>query len=124
MSNYGVLVVECENSYQIIAEVSTRGEALEMAANYLDVAGPEHSCLAPDSFVINRRGAAGFFTVRELLSDEDVNEVGELQAGIKRLRKNLGFAQRSSYSRLLVEDYAAQLAKLEAREAALLGAAR
>ena len=92
MSNYGVLVVECEGSYQIVAEVSSRSEALEMAANYLSNAGPDQDCLAPESFVINRRGPRGWFTVREVLADQDVCEAQDLLAEIKRVERALRVA--------------------------------
>lgn len=87
MSNYGVLVVECEGSYQIIGEVSTRGEALEMAANYLSCAGPDQDCLAPEAFVVNRQGSNGWYTGREVLADQDVCSAQDLLARMKRLER-------------------------------------
>ena len=121
-SNYGVLVVECENSYQIVAEVSSRGEALEMAANYLDVASPEDDCLAPDSFIVNRRGAAGFYTVREVLSDEDVNEYGELLAAMRRTQRAITRVGHSSLPS--TQSMNMDVANYEARLAALASATK
>ena len=53
---YGILVVESEDGqYQIIGPVDSLSEAKEIAQNYLNH-GPESGCLAPDRFVIVRRG--------------------------------------------------------------------
>ena len=66
---YGILVAETEQgmgfpSYQIIGAVDSPDEARELANNYLAY-GPNNDCLAPDRFVINRRGDGGFYTRRE-----------------------------------------------------------
>ena len=64
---YGILVVESEDGqYQIIGPVDSVSEAKEIAENYT-VHGPDSGCLAPDRFVIVRRGQWGWYTRRELL---------------------------------------------------------
>jgi len=64
---YGILVVESEDGqYQIIGPVDSVAEAKEIAQNYT-VHGPDSDCLAPDRFVIVRRGQWGWYTRRELL---------------------------------------------------------
>jgi hypothetical protein len=115
MSNYGVLVVECDDSYQILGTADSRGEALEMASNYISVATPEDGCVPPDTFIVNRRDGNGFFTVREHLSDDDVNQAHKLLAAIRRIEKSrspLGFGV----------DALAQIENLKARLVVLGGA--
>ena len=70
---YGILVVEADvegigvwDHYQIIGPVDSITEAREIAHNYL-AHGPESDCLAPDRFVIHRRGHGGWYTVRETM---------------------------------------------------------
>ena len=64
--NYGILVAECEDIYQIIGAVDSKDEALELAREYERTADPDHDC-PPEVFVINRRDDAGRYTVREVL---------------------------------------------------------
>jgi hypothetical protein len=71
---YGILVVEADvegigvwDHYQIIGPVDSIDEAREIAQNYL-VNGPESGCLAPDRFVIHRRGPWGWYTIREVVN--------------------------------------------------------
>ena len=64
---YGILIAESEDGqYQIIGAVDSVADAKEIAQNYT-VHGPDSDCLAPDRFVIQRRGPGGWYTVRELL---------------------------------------------------------
>jgi hypothetical protein len=69
---YGILVAESDcalrtiGEYQIIGAVDSLEEAREIAQNYT-VHGPDSGCLAPDRFVIVRRGEWGWYTRRELL---------------------------------------------------------
>ena len=65
----GILVVECDDMYQIIGAVDSKDEALELAREYLPTANMEQDCL-PEAFVINRRDDAGRYTVREALNTE------------------------------------------------------
>lgn len=67
-----------------------------MAANYLTAAGPDQDCLAPESFVVNRRGAGGWFTVREVLADKDVTEAVALLAEIKQVERAIRVAAHRS----------------------------
>ena len=62
---YGILVAEDGNGlYQIIGSVWSLNEARELADEYI-AHGPEFDYLAPDRFIINRRGTIGGYTVRE-----------------------------------------------------------
>ena len=63
---YGIVVVECDDIYQIIGAVDSKGEALELAREYERTADPERDC-PPETFVINRRDDVGRYTVREML---------------------------------------------------------
>jgi len=69
---YGILVAESDcalrtiGEYQIIGAVDSLEEEREIAQNYT-VHGPDSGCLAPDRFVIVRRGEWGWYTRRELL---------------------------------------------------------
>lgn len=63
---YGILVVENGDSYQVIGEVSSHSEACELASNYERV-GADEDNLAPERFVINRRGKGGWYNVHEIL---------------------------------------------------------
>jgi len=64
---YGILAVEDEEGhYQIIGAVWSIAEARELVENYF-AHGADNGCIAPDSFVIHRRGPEGFYTVREPL---------------------------------------------------------
>jgi hypothetical protein len=96
MSNYGVLVVESGDAYQIIAEVSSRGEALEMAVNYLNHADPSADCLPPDTFVIQRRNFKGWFTIGEVLADEVVNSARDFLFEIAQLEKTQRLSGRGA----------------------------
>ena len=64
--NYGILVVECDDMYQIISTVDSKDEALELSREYERTADPERDC-PPEIFVINRRNDVGRYTVREVL---------------------------------------------------------
>jgi hypothetical protein len=64
--NYGILVVECDDMYQIIGAVDSKEEALELAREYERTADIERDC-PPESFVINRRDDVGRYTVLEVL---------------------------------------------------------
>ena len=64
--NYGILVVECDDMYQIISTVDSKDEALELAHEYGRTADPDRDC-PPDSFVINRCNEFGRYTIREVL---------------------------------------------------------
>ena len=64
--NFGILVVECDDMYQIIGAVDSKDEALELAREYERTADPDRDC-PPETFVINRRDGAGRYTVRETL---------------------------------------------------------
>jgi len=70
---YGILIAElddeswAQNSYQIIGDVDSIDEAREIARNYL-IHGPDSGCLAPDRFVIHRRGEWGWYTIREIVN--------------------------------------------------------
>ena len=62
-----ILMAEGENGqYQIvdIVDVSSPGEALEQAANYM-AHGPANGLLAPEQFILVRRDCNGHFTRRE-----------------------------------------------------------
>jgi hypothetical protein len=65
--NYGVLVVECDDMYQIIGLVDSKDEALELALEYERTADVDRDC-PPETFVINRRDDVGRYTVREVLN--------------------------------------------------------
>ena len=64
--NFGILVVECDDMYQIIGAVDSKDEALELAREYERTADPDRDC-PPETFVINRRDDVGRYTVREAL---------------------------------------------------------
>jgi hypothetical protein len=64
--NYGILVVECDELYQIIGAVDSKDEAFELAREYERTADPDRDC-PPGQFVINRRDHVGRYTVREML---------------------------------------------------------
>jgi hypothetical protein len=64
--NYGILVAECDDMYQIIGAVDSKDEALELARGYERTADPDRDC-PPETFVINRRDDVGRYTVREAL---------------------------------------------------------
>ena len=70
---YGILIAESDcalrtiDEYQIIGAVDSPEEARELAQNYL-ANGPDSSCLAPDRFVIHRRGEWGWYTIREIVN--------------------------------------------------------
>ena len=64
--SYGILVVESDSIYQIIGEVDSKEEALELAREYERTADIERDC-PPESFVINRRDDVGRYTVLEVL---------------------------------------------------------
>ena len=64
--NYGILVVESDDLYQIIGAVDSKDEALELAREYERTADPDRDC-PPESFVIHRRDQVGRYTVREVL---------------------------------------------------------
>ena len=64
---YGILVVEDDSGqYQVISSVWSIAEARELIEGYF-AHGHENGCIAPDTFVIHRRGPNGFYTVREPL---------------------------------------------------------
>ena len=73
---YGILVVECDQLYQIIGEVSSYDEALELARNYKRVAeaqwqSPEpEDTIPPEGFVVWRRNENGRYTDQEDLNLE------------------------------------------------------
>jgi hypothetical protein len=64
--NYGILVVECDDLYQIIGAIDSKDEALELAREYERTADPDRDC-PPEVFVINRRDDVGRYTIREVL---------------------------------------------------------
>ena len=64
--NYGILVAECDDMYQIIGAVDSKDEALELARGYERTADPDRDC-PPETFVLNRRDDVGRYTVREVL---------------------------------------------------------
>jgi hypothetical protein len=64
--NYGILVVESGDMYQIIDTVDSKDEALELASEYERTADIDRDC-PPEQFVINRRDNVGRYTVREVL---------------------------------------------------------
>ena len=62
---YGILVAESEDgAYQVIGAVWSLDEAQELKDQYI-VAGPDNDYVAPERFVIHRRGDTGAYTVRE-----------------------------------------------------------
>ncbi|WP_348262848.1 hypothetical protein P8935_24035 [Telmatobacter sp. DSM 110680] len=67
--NYGILVVECDDMYQIIGAVDSKDEASELAREYERTARIERDC-PPEGFVVTRRDDAGRYTVREMLEVE------------------------------------------------------
>ena len=42
--NYGILVVECDDMYQIIDAVDSKDEAIELAREYERPADPDGAC--------------------------------------------------------------------------------
>jgi hypothetical protein len=69
--NYGILVAEEYAGhelidYQIVGEIDSPEDAPRMVAEYLAL-GPENNLLAPDRFVIIRRGQHGFYNIREVI---------------------------------------------------------
>ena len=65
---YGILVVEDSGGlYQILGAVWSLDEARELAENYERHAGPENpnASVPPESYVIIRRNAVGWYTKRE-----------------------------------------------------------
>jgi hypothetical protein len=70
---YGILTAESLETpnvigdYQIIGPVDSIDEAREIAQSYL-THGPESDCLAPDRFVIHRRGPWEWYTIREIVN--------------------------------------------------------
>jgi hypothetical protein len=64
--NYRILVVECDDMYQIIGAVDSKEEALELAREYERSANVDRDC-PPESFIINSRDDVGRYTVREEL---------------------------------------------------------
>jgi hypothetical protein len=70
--NYGILVAVSEAGYfQIVGEVDSREEANVKMVEYITL-GADSDCLAPYEFVIQKRGAGGFYTVHELI---DLNSI-------------------------------------------------
>ena len=57
----GILVVENAGQYQIVAAVSTLGEAIFMAQNYIQCASNSQRFLTDKTFVVRMRGAGGFY---------------------------------------------------------------
>jgi hypothetical protein len=76
---YGILVVEDGNElYQVIGEVASISEAVELARDYERVADPEepNASVHPTVFAIWRRNRDGYYVDREtleLLSDNRFN---------------------------------------------------
>ena len=64
---YGILVAENDGAYQIIGAVDSVSEAQELIDNYI-VVGPDCDLMAPESFVIMRRDANGFYRRREVVA--------------------------------------------------------
>jgi hypothetical protein len=86
---YGILVAESEDGqYQVIGAVDSIDEARELAEKYL-VRAVDSGSIAPDRFVIHRRGEWGWYTVREPLEldpdDKTAQEIAERLLGIKTL---------------------------------------
>ena len=75
MGEYGILVVEtepqcCEHAdagyYQIIGEVASPREAVELARQYRQIAGPDNDdTIPPDHFYVWRRAETGRYSIRE-----------------------------------------------------------
>ena len=63
---YGILVAENMDEYQIIGAVWGMDECRELTAHYL-LHGPHNDWLAPERFVVMRRGSEGGYTVREVI---------------------------------------------------------
>jgi hypothetical protein len=63
--NYGVLLaIGADGSAQVVGVVDSYKEAQELMNEYIAL-GPEHDCLAPETFEIQRRDQNGFYTIRE-----------------------------------------------------------
>lgn len=65
---YGILIVEDGNElYQVLGTVWNLEEARELAENYVSCADPcvDYASVAPESFVIVRRGPEGFYSKSE-----------------------------------------------------------
>ena len=65
---YGILTAESDGGeYQIIGAVDSPDEARELMQSYFLSASFDCDCpnLAPDRFVIHRRGIGGWYTRRE-----------------------------------------------------------
>ena len=59
-----ILIVRCEDGFQIVANVATEDEALELAREYLASAGPEdEDTIPPDEFELHSRNANGRFAI-------------------------------------------------------------
>ena len=64
---YGILVVRCDDMFQIIGEVDSVVEAREMANGYTRCALDDtDNFMPPDAFEIHRRDDHGWYTKREL----------------------------------------------------------
>ena len=77
----GILVVECDGlCYQVIGSVINVNEAVELARDYENNAGPEDDdTIPPDRFVLMRRNANGRYAIRE----EFNLETGEVVTGVQ-----------------------------------------
>lgn len=65
---YGILIAEdFDGHYQIVGAVASRDEARELANNYCD-RGPAEEMVAPERFIIHRRGQRGWYNEREVLA--------------------------------------------------------
>ena len=64
--NYGImLAIAADGSAQVVGAVDSYEEAQRLMDEYIAL-GPENDLLAPETFEIQRRGAGGFYTVREV----------------------------------------------------------
>jgi hypothetical protein len=83
--NYGILVAEADEHYQLVAAVDSKDEAIEMAENYLKFAAKDDN-LCPQRFVVHRRGFNGWYTVRETLPVIEGHAVAVFDGAGRRLR--------------------------------------
>ena len=63
---YGILIAEQSDGYQVIGAVDSMNDAWELIASYVKY-GPDAEYLAPDRFVIVRRDHRGAYTIREVI---------------------------------------------------------
>jgi hypothetical protein len=63
--SYGILIARSDAEFQVVAEVSSPEEALELAHDYIAAANPDAGDCPPEEFEIHRRNQTGRFLLIE-----------------------------------------------------------